>query len=176
MAEISTKVPLKTETKGETAVAHRAWQPFESLHDEIDRLFDEFTSGWPRLTSRRRAFEPFWRRTPVAMQVAVEVGEDDKAYTVTAELPGLDQKDIEVALTDDSITIKGEKKEEKEEKKKDYYLSERSYGSFQRSFTLPADVDHDKIAAQMNKGVLTVTMPKSPEAQKKSRKLEIKTS
>ncbi len=176
MAEASTQVPLKTETKAAPAPTRRAWPAFESLHDEVDRLFDEFTSGWPRLATGRRPAELFWRRTAAALQIAVEVGEDDKAYTVIAELPGLDEKDIEVALTDDGITIKGEKREEKEEKKKDYVFSERSYGSFQRSFVLPADVDHDKITARMNKGVLTVTLPKTPEAERKSRKLDIKSS
>ena len=178
MAETATKVPLKTETKAAAPApaARRAWPPFESLHDEIDRLFDEFSFGWPRLPIGRRAFEPFRRTAGTLLDVAVEVSEDDKAYTLCAELPGLDQKDIEVALANDTITIKGEKKEEKEEKKKDYYFSERSYGAFQRAFVLPDDVDHDKITAEMKKGVLSVTMPKAPEAQKKSRKLDIKAS
>ncbi len=176
MAETATKVPLKTETKAAPApAARRAWPPFESLHDEIDRLFDQFSFGWPRLATGHRAVEPF-RRAAGALDVAVEVAEDEKGYTLTAELPGLDEKDIEVALTDDAITIKGEKREEKEEKKKDCYFSERSFGAFQRAFVLPDDVDHDKIAAEMKKGVLTVTMPKAPEAQKKSRKLDIKAS
>ncbi len=176
MADTATNVPLKSATKAEPAPAHRAWQPFESLHNEIDRLFDEFSFGWPRLATARRATEPLWSRTPATMPVAVEVGEDDKGYTVTAELPGLDEKDIEVALTDDTVTIKGEKKEEKEEKKKDYYFSERTYGAFQRSFVLPGDVDHAKVTAEMKKGVLTISMPKAPEAQKKTRKLDIKAS
>ncbi len=177
MAETGKQVPLKTETKGATVpAAHRMWPPFESLHDEIDRLFNEFSFGWPGPSLGRRAVEPFRRAAESALQVAVEVSEDDTGYTVTAELPGLDQKDIEVALTDDTLTIKGEKKSEKEEKNKDYHFSERTYGAFQRVFVLPADVDHDKITAEMNKGVLTVTMPKAPEAHKKSRKLDIKAS
>ncbi len=86
----------------------------------------------------------------------------------------MEEKDVEVKVTDDVMTIKGEKKEEKEEKKKDYHLSERRYGAFQRSFSLPIGVDADKIGASFNNGVLTVTLPKKPEAIKPERKVEIK--
>jgi HSP20 family protein len=86
----------------------------------------------------------------------------------------LDEKNIEVKVTDGVITIKGEKQEEKEEKNKDYYLQERSFGSFQRSFELPQSVDLDKIEATFKKGVLTVTLPKKPEAQKPAKKIEVK--
>ena len=174
-------VPVKhtsspaTKPSGTSAAAMRRWHPFDGLRDEIDRLFDEFSFGWPRLSSGRALTEPVWRGA-ATMEVAMEAAEDDKAYIVTAELPGLDEKNVEVKVTDSTITISGENKEEKEEKKKDYYFSERSYGSFQRSFTLPDDVDASKIEASMKKGVLTVTLPKSPEAQKKFRKLDIKAS
>ena len=105
---------------------------------------------------------------------AVDIAETDKAYEITAELPGMDEKNIEVKFADGVLTIKGEKKEEKEEKKKDYYLSERSYGSFQRSFQVPDGVDTDKIEATFKKGVLTVTLPKSAEAQKAAKKIDVK--
>jgi len=105
---------------------------------------------------------------------AVDVVESDKAYELTAELPGMDKKNIEVKVVDGGLIIKGEKQEEKEEKKKDYYLQERNFGSFERSFGLPEGVDADKIEASLKKGVLTVTLPKKPEAQKPAKKIEVK--
>jgi HSP20 family protein len=110
------------------------------------------------------------------MAPAMDIAEKDKAYQVTAELPGLDEKDIDVTVSDNVLTIKGEKKEEKEEKEKNYYLSERRYGAFQRSFDLPSGVDTAKIEAQFAKGVLTITLPKSAEAQKKQRKIDVKSA
>jgi HSP20 family protein len=86
----------------------------------------------------------------------------------------MDEKNIEVNFSDGTLTIKGEKKDEKEEKNKDYYLSERRYGSFQRSFSVPDGVDAEKIEAAFKNGILTVTLPKTPEAQKKEKKIEIK--
>jgi HSP20 family protein len=86
----------------------------------------------------------------------------------------MDEKNIEVKVTNGNLTIKGEKQEEKEEKKKDYYLHERHFGSFERSFDVPEGVDADKIEANFKKGVLTVTLPKKPEAQKPAKKIEVK--
>ena len=105
---------------------------------------------------------------------AVDIVEKDNAYEVTAELPGLDEKNIEVKLVNGGLTIKGEKQEEKEEKKKGYYLHERQFGSFERCFQVPQGVDTNKIEASFRKGVLTVTLPKKPEAQKPEKKIEIK--
>ena len=105
---------------------------------------------------------------------AVDVSETDKAYEITAELPGMDEKNVEVKLANDVLTIKGEKQDEKEEKRKDYYMRERSFGSFQRSFQVPDGVDADKIEANFKKGVLTVTLPKSTEAQKAEKKIAVK--
>jgi HSP20 family protein len=105
---------------------------------------------------------------------AVDVVESEKAYEITAELPGMDEKNIEVKVTDGSLTIKGEKQEEKEEKERGYYLQERHYGSFERSFELPESVDPDKIEASSKNGVLTVTLPKKAEAQKAAKKIEVK--
>jgi HSP20 family molecular chaperone IbpA len=105
---------------------------------------------------------------------AVDVTQTDKGYEVTAELPGMEEKDIEVKLANGILTIKGEKRDEKEEKKKDYYVRERSFGSFERSFQVPADVDADEINASFKKGVLTVMLPKSAEAQRAEKKIEVK--
>jgi HSP20 family protein len=150
-----------------------AWHSFR---DEMNRLFDRFSGGFG-MPMLRRMFdaEPtgtyetsFSFPTP-----AVDVTEDEKAYKITAELPGLAEKDISVAVSGDMLTIKGEKSYEKEEKNKDRHVSERAYGSFQRSFTVPDGVDRDKIAADLAKGVLTITLPKTAQAQKQQ-KIEVK--
>lgn len=181
MADTSSPVPVK---KSETPAAPPArgdmWQPFAQLRQEIDRLFDDFWGGgggrrgmMPRLFD----FEPLAKSFQGKMgfvEPRVDVAETDKDYEITAELPGLDEKDVEVTLSDGVLTIRGEKKTEAEEKKKDYYRVERSYGSFQRSFALPESVDEEKISAAFEKGVLKLTLPKSAEAQKKQRKIAIK--
>src|ERR1700730_15274827 len=95
-------------------------------------------------------------------------------WTSPSMLPGMDESNIDVKFSDGTLTIKGEKKDEREEKQKDYYLSERRYGSFQRSFGVPDGVDADKIEAHFKNGVLTVTLPKRPEAQKSEKKIAIK--
>jgi len=115
--------------------------------------------------------EPFWRR---ATRPAVDLVEREKDYLVTAELPGMSEKDVELKLVNDMLTIKGEKKEQKEVKRKDYHISERRYGSFERSFRVPDGVDGDRIEASFNKGVLTVTLSKRPEAIKAARTIDIK--
>ena len=148
------------------------WQSFRS---EMDRLFDRF--GFPSL---RRVFdiEPAWRSaSSFSFSVpAIDMSEDEKAYKISAELPGIDAKDIDVSVSGDMLVLKGEKRQEKEEKDKNYHFSERAYGSFQRSFQLPSSVDRDKVAADFSKGVLTITLPKTAEAQKPQKKIEIKSA
>ncbi len=180
MAE-ATKVPVKANEKAPArASARTAWQPFEGLRREIDRLFEDFDRGFWRSPFSRSVFdvEPSWPRQLVTWSTApaVDVAEKENAFEVTAELPGLDEKNIEVKLANGNLTIKGEKKEEKEEKKKDYYLSERQFGSFERSFTVPEHVDTDKIEASFNKGVLTIKLPKKAEAIKAEKKIEVKSA
>src|SRR5690606_37339543 len=146
---------------------------FESLHRDIDRLFDEFSRGFRFSPLFRAPFDidPYWRRAVALTHVpAVDIAENDKEYEIAVELPGMDEQNIEVKLTNGTLTIKGEKKEEKEEKDKNYYLSERRYGSFERNFLLPEGVDTDKIEARFAKGVLKVVLPKTVEAQKKVKK------
>ena len=171
----TTQVPVKTERA--SVSRPQTFRPFERLQREIDRLFDDFTGGIGRSPFGRSFFDiaPAWRTQSVLSAMpAVDVTETDKAYEIAAELPGMDEKNIEVKVTDDVLTIKGDKQEVKEEKKKDYYLSERSFGSFQRSFQVPANVDTDKIDASFKIGVLTVTLPKSTEAHKAEKKITVK--
>ena len=106
----------------------------------------------------------------------MDVRETAKQYAVTAELPGMDEGDIEVELKGNMLTIKGEKKEEREETEEgDYHLTERRYGSFQRSFTVPPGVDPSGVTASFKKGVLTVTLPKTKEARA-TQKVTVKSS
>ena len=102
-----------------------------------------------------------------------DVSETDDAVEMTAELPGIDEKDIDLTLSDGVLTIKGEKKSEKETKERDYYLSERRYGSFARSMRVPDSVDQDNLKASFDKGVLRVVMPKRAEAKAKKKKIAI---
>src|SRR5215813_3044093 len=150
------------------------WHSFRS---EMDRLFDRFGSGFG-FPSLRRMFdlEPAWRSSFSFSMPAIDMSEDEKAYKISAELPGIDAKDIDVSIAGDTLVLKGEKRQEKEEKGKNYHFSERSYGSFQRSFQLPLSIDRDKVAADFSNGVLTISLPKTAEAQKPQKKIEVKTA
>jgi len=174
MAEAATKLPVRNEQRAD----HPAeWRPFEGLRREVDRLFEDFQlSSW-RSPFGRSLFDvqPFWRgEMGWGKAPAVDIVDRDKTYEITAELPGMDESNIDVKFADGTLTIKGEKRDEKEEKNKDYFLSERSYGSFQRSFGVPDGIDADKIEANFKNGVLTVRLPKTPQAQKSEKKSAIK--
>jgi HSP20 family protein len=149
-------------------VARQDYGPFASLQREIDRLFDDFGRGFP----------DFGRNWPAAtgqyVVPSVDVTESEKEIEVTAELPGLEEKDVQINLADNVLTIRGEKKSEQERKDKDYRLVERSYGAFSRSFELPSGVDADKIKASIANGVLKVTIPKAAPAQTKT--IEVKSA
>jgi HSP20 family protein len=179
MAEAASKLQVKQEGKSVPATPRTAslWQPFESLRQEMDRVFEDFTRGFGRFPLSRSVFdaEPMLRyESSVGPSApAVDVVEKEKEFQITAELPGLDEKDIEINVADDILSIRGDKKEEREEKARNYHLSERRYGSFQRTFQLPSGIDAEKIAANFQKGLLTVTLPKTPEAQKKEKKIAI---
>jgi HSP20 family protein len=180
MAKAPAKGPVKTEEKpAKEPSALEAWQPLDRLRREVDRLFEDFDRGFWRSPFRRSVFdiEPLWRREWTWGAVpAVDIAEKDKAYELTAELPGIDEKDIEVKIADGNLTIKGEKQEDKEEKKKGYYLQERHHGCFERRFRIPEGVDADKIEARFEKGVLKITLPKTPAAQKPEKKIKVKSA
>jgi HSP20 family protein len=143
------KVPVKREEE----------RSLPSFQQEMNRLFDEFSRGWGLAPFRE--FAEQWD----VFSPRVDVVEGDKEVTVSAELPGMDEKEIDVSLSRGVLTISGEKREEKEDKGKNYYRMERSYGSFQRSIPLPGEVDEEKAKATFNKGVLTITLPKTAKAQ-----------
>ena len=178
MAKAETKVPVTTEENPATpaAAAMQAWRPFESLRREVDRLFEDFTLNPFRLPLRRPAFdlEPFWQPDSWVAMPAMDLVERHEAFEMTAELPGLDEKNIEVNVANGVLTVKGQKEEDKVEKKEDFHLRERRFGSFSRSVRVPDTVDADKIEASFKNGVLKVTLPKKPEAQKPVKKIEVK--
>ena len=152
----------------ERGVTRSASNPFSALQQEVDRLFDGFSrgfAGFPSLPS----LPSFPSRE---LWPSMDVSETDKEIEITTELPGLEEKDIQLNVSDNVLTVRGEKKNEREETKKDYHLVERSYGSFTRSVQLPDGVNADSIKAVMSKGVLKVTVPKPAPAQTK--KIDIK--
>lgn len=145
------------------------------LRQEMDRMFTRFASNFDGLPFAA-AGETLWPRIDrgleTGLDVAVDIAEDDEGYTVTAELPGIEAKDVDVRIAGDVLTIKGEKHTEAEDHK--HYLSERSYGAFERSFTLPEDVLADRIDAKFAKGVLTMILPKNPKAVPEVQKIAVK--
>lgn len=139
-------------------------EPFSALHREIDRVFNEFTRAMPKLGEA-------WES---ALKPSMDVKETDKAVEVTVELPGLSENEVDVSVTDRVLTVSGEKKTEEERKEENYHVMERSYGRFSRSITLPFEPDPAKVEASFSKGVLTITLPKPPEAAAKTRKIAVK--
>jgi HSP20 family protein len=158
----TTPVPVKPTSSAQATDRPGAVTSFRT---ELDRLFDRFMGGFP-LTPFR--FSPL----PGAVSPATDVTEDDTTFKLSAELPGMSYNDVQVQISGDILTVKGEKHQHREEKEKNYYLTERSYGSFQRSFMLPPDIDQSKISAEFSNGVLTVTMPKAAQAKPKT--IEVK--
>ncbi|BBK42469.1 molecular chaperone Hsp20 [Allostella vacuolata] len=175
MAEAATQLPVQKAAPQPAAPETKS--PFETLRREIDRVFEDFRPFDWRLPSRVFGLEmPRIGRADWPVAPATDLVEKDDRYEITAELPGLDEKNVEVKLSNHTLTIKGEKSEEKEDKQKDYYLCERRFGSFQRSFQLPEGVDADKIAASFAKGVLTVTLPKTTAAQQAEKRIAVNAS
>jgi HSP20 family protein len=149
---------------GNGNLARPEFNIFTSLHREVDRLFDEFTRGFGTSgTPANNSLVP-----------SIDVSETDKEIEVTAEMPGLERKDVEVSLEDNILTIRGEKKieEEKSDKKKSRHLVERSYGLFYRMLELPPGIDPASVLATMSKGVLKIKIPKP--AQVEAKKIEVK--
>jgi len=142
------------------------WKPFGdigSFRKEMDKLWNRFFKE-----------SPFGRREAEEWSPSVDVSETGDAYMVKAELPGLEAKDVDVSVSGDILTIKGEKRKEAEEKDEHHHYVERYYGSFQRSFRLPANVKPEKIDAVFEKGVLKLTVPKTEEAKKQEIQIKVK--
>jgi HSP20 family protein len=142
--------------------------PFFALQNEMNRMFDNFSKSVFDFSPVSKGM-----KFPTDLTPKVDVVEYENEFKVTAELPGMEEIDIDVSFSNEVLVIKGEKKEEKEEKKEDYCLTERSYGSFQRAIPLTSGIDRDKIDAKFKNGVLKVVLPKTEEAQKESKKIKI---
>ena len=138
----------------------RGGDPFLALQHEINRLFDD------AVTLRGSLLPAAGKKWP-----RLDLSEADNTYTLTAELPGMEEKDVEVSISGDLLTIKGEKRTEKKDEKK--HIEEIHYGSFERSLTVPEDVDRDKVKASFKNGVLTLTMPKLPAAATATKKIPV---
>jgi HSP20 family protein len=155
--------------ENKTPALYRDGDPFVALHREVNRLFDDVFRGFdqfpmgrfPSLASSRSNWG--WPN--------VEVSETDKEIRVTAELPGLEEKDVEVTLDDDVLTLRGEKRSESEDQSRQF--SERFYGQFERRILLGSEVEEDKVEARFKNGVLTITLPKTEQAQSKARRIAI---
>lgn len=175
MSQTVRKLPVKVE-QGVAEAPPRDRRPLAGLRSAVDRVFGEFDPGFWSFPFRRSVFdmEPFWTSEMARTAPVVDVAEDEKGFEITAELPGMDEKNVEVKLANGGLTIKGEKTEEKEETQKDYYIKERHFGSFERNFRVPDGVDKDKIEATFSKGVLKVILPKTAEAQKAEKKITVK--
>jgi HSP20 family protein len=158
----------KEETKKNGGLIREELPRFGSLQQEINRLFDEFGQGFGFLRPTK------WLEPLADFHAKVDVKETDKEIVVTAELPGVDMKDIDVSINSNGLVIKGEKREEKEEKEKGYYKMERSYGSFHRVLPLPAEVDRDHITATHKDGVVKITLPKTEQVLKDEKKISLK--
>ena len=147
----------------------RFQDPFQSFRTEMDRLFDSFLGGMPSLTSLRQGFPSTQVITPT-----LDVKENEKEIVVKADLPGMDEKDINLTVHNGVLSLRGEKKSEHTDERDNYHVMERSYGSFQRSIRLPDTIDEDKAEARFDKGVLTITLPKRPESVSAQKKIQIK--
>lgn len=166
------KESVQKSAPGTQLDVRREWEhPLASFQREMNRLFDNFFGGFSL-----SPWEPLERGVGTSFTPRVDVSETDKEIKISAELPGIEEKDIDVSLTHDTLTIKGEKKTETEEKEKDYYRMERSYGSFTRSVPLPVEVDTNKVEATFKKGVLEITLPKTAKALQETKKVAVKSS
>lgn len=174
MPKEASAVDVQKQTAPGTQTSSEGWAPLVTLRDEIDRLFDDFGAGFWRHPLARRMGPRAGLLPETALAPVVELIDRDGEYCITAELPGLAPENVEIRVSEGLLTIRGEKSEEIRDEKADFLMSERRYGAFQRSLRLPAGADAEKITATLAQGVLTVTLPKTPEARQKERKIEVK--
>ena len=177
MADAATRMPVRTGRAERRTPAYGASHPLDQLRTEIDRLLSDFLHGYWHVPFRRAAVdvEPLWRGDiTLGTTPAVDIVDKDDCYKLTAELPGVDEKQVEIGFRNGTLTIEGKKDESAENAKQDHFVSERHYGDFHRTFRVPDAVDADKIEASFKNGVLSVTLPKTAEARRKQKKVEIK--
>jgi HSP20 family protein len=155
--------------RGSPTPAPRGQDPFLALHREVNRLFDDFWRDFslPGFGSFGAFGRGAWPR--------LDIAETDKEVRVTAELPGLEEKDVELTLTETLLTLRGEKRSETEDGE-GVHLTERIYGAFERTIPLGAEIDRDRVKASFKNGVLTIVLPKTASAQEQSKRIPITTS
>jgi HSP20 family protein len=158
MAGTKSSVPVR---QGSSTPLNR-FDPFTSFRREMDRLFDDFSRGWPGMRATFPSRDVF-----SALRPSMDVAKTDREFEITAELPGLRENEVQVDVTNDILTVKDETKAEKEENDKNYHVVERSYGSFSRSLQLPPGIDPEQITATLSNGVLRVVVPKPAAGQSK---------
>jgi HSP20 family protein len=163
---ITDLIPWKKNDEKALAMRRRELDPFAQFRRGIDQMFDGMLDNWARPMN-------LLDRSLGSWMPQIDVRETAKEIRVTAELPGMEEKDLEVSFLDGALTIKGEKNEEHEEEKGDVHRSERQYGMFERTIPLPSEVDVDKVKATFKKGVLKITLPKTREAQTNRRLIQI---
>ena len=146
--------------------------PLFNLHREIDKLFDHAFRGSVLSPLKSKIFSPL--STSGLLKPQVDVGATDKEYSITVEVPGVSEKDVNIEVSNNTMTIRGEKKQEKEENNKNYYRVERSYGSFQRVLSLPEDVDQEEIKATFKNGILSIRMPRKALPKSDVKQIEVK--
>jgi HSP20 family protein len=149
--------------------------PMLSIHQEVDRMFNDLMRGFalPAASLFGRGGDGLPSLSSRWLRPDVDIAATDKQYTITVEVPGVDENDIAVEVTDDSLIVRGEKKIEKEQKEKEFYSVERSYGSFRRELALPDDADTGNIDAGFKNGVLTLNLPRKAQAQKAGRRIQV---
>ena len=146
--------------------------PLMKFHRDMNKMFSEAFRGFE--------MAPFGLHQPLFPRLAndmlkptLDLGASEKEYNITVEIPGVDEKDVKLEIVNDTLTIRGEKKQEKEEKEKNYYRVERSYGSFQRMLSLPEDADQDGVKATFKNGILTITLPRKALPESTVKKIEV---
>jgi HSP20 family protein len=166
MAEKSI-LPWKRDKQIESTRGQYLNDPLLAMRDEMNRLFDSFFSRTPA------SLLADWQGFESGMLPNIDFSETDQEYRIAAELPGVDEKDVELTLDHNVLRIKGHKQAEKEQKDRRYYRVERSYGSFSRDIALPGEVDDSKIEASFKKGVLEIVLPKKEDASGKVKRVKI---
>jgi len=172
--EAGAVVPVQRDESKSSYADDNSLKPLIQLHREMDRLFDNAFRGFGIAPFRSEIFSPLTASGLLKPQI--DISATDNEYSIAVEVPGVDEKDVKVEVADNTMTIKGEKKQEKEEKNKNYYCVERSYGSFQRVLSLPEDASQEDIKATFKNGVLTIKMPRKSLPKSKVKQIEVKTS
>lgn len=187
-ARVKAKTPQKKETTVEPLGNAVPSYPFEDVRRDFDRLCNGMFKNWMTMTrtepmniwsgltsgSPFKALDLNTARSIFGIQPKVDVLENEDHYTFSFELPGLSEKEVDIEVTDGTLTVSGEKTDEREEDTNGYYLRERSFGSFERSFQLPSNADESDIAAEFDKGILTITVPMTAAAKKPGKKIPVK--